>query len=119
MTPNPGTGRRLFQYALTAKGIFIAAFIALAIGVGAELAGPFIAKSMIDDHMLGIERPYYETASAEQAAEYKGHYYKRGDRFEPGETKGARCACCSPDAAFISSTSPWLPRKANEPLRTA
>ncbi|GIO29890.1 MULTISPECIES: ABC transporter ATP-binding protein [Paenibacillus] len=89
MTPKPATGRRLFQYALTAKGIFIAAFIALAIGVGAELAGPFIAKTMIDDHMLGIERPYYETTSADQAAEYKGHYYKRGDRFAPDEQKGA------------------------------
>ncbi|MEC0240422.1 ABC transporter ATP-binding protein [Paenibacillus dokdonensis] len=90
MTPNPRTGKRLFQYALTAKGIFIAAFIALAIGVGAELAGPFIAKSMIDDHMLGIERPYFETTSAEQAAEYNGHYYKRGDRFDADESKGSQ-----------------------------
>lgn len=90
MTPNPRTGKRLFQYALTAKGIFIAAFIALAIGVGAELAGPFIAKSMIDDHMLGIERPYFETTSAEQAAEYNGHYYKRGDRFDDDESKGSQ-----------------------------
>ncbi|MGN7356119.1 ABC transporter ATP-binding protein [Paenibacillus sp. SAF-054] len=90
MTPKPRTGKRLFQYALTAKGIFIAAFIALAIGVGAELAGPFIAKSMIDDHMLGIERPYFETTSAEQAAEYNGHYYKRGDRFDADESKGSQ-----------------------------
>ncbi|GIP27271.1 multidrug ABC transporter permease [Paenibacillus sp. J23TS9] len=90
MTPNPRTGKRLFQYALTAKGIFIAAFIALAIGVGAELAGPFIAKSMIDDHMLGIERPYFESTSAEQAAEYNGHYYKRGDRFDADESKGSQ-----------------------------
>ncbi|WP_339321258.1 ABC transporter ATP-binding protein [Paenibacillus sp. FSL W8-0194] len=106
MTPNPGTGRRLFQYALTAKGIFIAAFIALAIGVGAELAGPFIAKSMIDDHMLGIERPYYETASAEQAAEYKGHYYKRGDRFEPGETKGAEVRLLQSGRSFYFINQP-------------
>lgn len=106
MTPNPGTGRRLFQYALTAKGIFIAAFIALGIGVGAELAGPFIAKSMIDDHMLGIERPYYETASAEQAAEYKGHYYKRGDRFEPGETKGAEVRLLQSGRSFYFINQP-------------
>ncbi|MCJ8010708.1 ABC transporter ATP-binding protein/permease [Paenibacillus sp. KQZ6P-2] len=106
MTPNPRTAKRLFQYALTAKGIFIAAFIALAIGVGAELAGPFIAKSMIDDHMLGIERPYYETTSADQAAEYKGHYYKRGDRFEAGETKGAEIRLLQSGRSFYFINQP-------------
>ncbi|MBB3125980.1 ATP-binding cassette subfamily B protein [Paenibacillus rhizosphaerae] len=88
MNSKASVGKRLFQYALCAKGIFIAAIIALAIGVGAELAGPFIAKSMIDDHMLGIERPYFETTSSENAVSYNGHYYKRGDRFGEGEAKG-------------------------------
>ncbi|MEC0373456.1 ABC transporter ATP-binding protein [Paenibacillus chibensis] len=106
MTPNPRTGKRLFQYALTAKGIFIAAFIALAIGVGAELAGPFIAKSMIDDHMLGIERPYYETTTADQAAEYNGHYYKRGDRFEAGEAKGAEIRLLQSGRSFYFIDQP-------------
>lgn len=106
MTPNPRTGKRLFQYALTAKGIFIAAFIALAIGVGAELAGPFIAKSMIDDHMLGIERPYYETTTADQAAEYNGHYYKRGDRFEAGEAKGAEIRLLQTGRSFYFIDQP-------------
>ncbi|MET3847928.1 hypothetical protein ABIE48_001861 [Paenibacillus sp. OAE614] len=40
MNSKASVGKRLFQYALCAKGIFIAAIIALAIGVGAELAGP-------------------------------------------------------------------------------
>ncbi|MED5016999.1 ABC transporter ATP-binding protein [Paenibacillus chibensis] len=106
MTPNPRTGKRLFQYALTAKGIFIAAFIALAIGVGAELAGPFIAKSMIDDHMLGIERPYYETTSADQAAEYNGHYYKRGDRFDADESKGSQIQLLQSGRSFYFIDQP-------------
>ncbi|SMF82132.1 ATP-binding cassette, subfamily B [Paenibacillus uliginis N3/975] len=83
-----GIAKRLFRYALTAKGTFIAALIMLAIGVAAELAGPFIAKNMIDNHVLGIEKPYYETTSAEQAASYNGKYYKRGDRFKEGESQG-------------------------------
>lgn len=82
------TGKRLLEYALTAKKTFIAALLLLSIGVAAELAGPFIAKSMIDDHMLAIEKPYYVTTSSEAAAEYNNTYYKRGDRFEPGEAKG-------------------------------
>ena len=82
------TGRRLLEYALTAKKTFIAALLLLSIGVAAELAGPFIAKNMIDNHMLAIEKPYYVTTSPEEAAEYNNTYYKRGDRFEPGEAKG-------------------------------
>lgn len=83
-----GIAKRLFRYALTAKGTFITALILLAIGVAAELAGPFIAKTMIDEHILGIERPYYETTQAQGAASYNGTYYKREDRFQEGETRG-------------------------------
>lgn len=86
----PTTGRRLLQYALTAKKTFAAALILLAIGVAAELAGPFIAKNMIDNHLLAIEQPFYETGNAEdtRAAEYEGAFYKRGDRFDENESKG-------------------------------
>lgn len=83
-----GIAKRLFRYALTAKGTFITALILLAIGVAAELAGPFIAKTMIDEHILGIERPYYETTQAQGAASYNGTYYKREDRFQESETRG-------------------------------
>lgn len=83
-----GIAKRLFRYALTAKGTFIAALIMLTIGVAAELAGPFIAKNMIDNHILGIEKPYFETTSTEQSVSYNGKTYKRGDRFEEGETPG-------------------------------
>ncbi len=82
------TGKRLLQYALTAKKTFIAALLLLTIGVAADLAGPFIAKNMIDNHLLGIEQPYFQTASSEEAAEYNSNYYKRGDRFAEGEAKG-------------------------------
>ncbi|BCG59575.1 ABC transporter ATP-binding protein [Paenibacillus sp. URB8-2] len=82
------TGRRLLQYALHARTTFIAALLLLSIGVAAELAGPFIARSMIDNHMLAIEQPYYQTSSPDDAALYNNAYYKHGDRFNPGEEKG-------------------------------
>lgn len=82
------TGKRLLNYALKAKKTFIAALLLLSIGVAAELAGPFIAKNMIDNHMLAIEKPYYETASTEESAVYNNKLYKREDRFEPDESKG-------------------------------
>lgn len=113
MTPNDqtisnesGFARRLFRYALTAKGTFIAALIMLTIGVAAELAGPFIAKNMIDNHILGIEKPYYETSSKEQAVAYNGLYYKRDDRFEAGESKGREVRVLQSGRSFYFINEP-------------
>ncbi|ANS74090.1 multidrug ABC transporter permease [Paenibacillus yonginensis] len=83
------TGKALFKYALTAKRTFILALVMLAIGVAADLAGPFIARNMIDNHMLAIEKPFYETNTASsETVSYNGKLYKRGDRFAADETKG-------------------------------
>ncbi|EEK96336.1 ABC transporter [Bacillus cereus BDRD-ST24] len=70
------------------KGTIFAAMLMLFIFVIAELAGPFVAKTMIDDHIVGIEKPWYETEQSEDAVSYNGAFYKRSDRFEQGEKKG-------------------------------
>lgn len=101
-----GIAKRLFRYALTAKGTFITALILLAIGVAAELAGPFIAKTMIDEHILGIERPYYETTQAQGAASYNGTYYKREDRFQEGETRGQEVRLVQAGRSFYFINEP-------------
>ncbi|EDZ53780.1 multidrug ABC transporter permease [Bacillus thuringiensis] len=80
--------KRLFQYAMKVKGTIFAAMLMLFIFVIAELAGPFVAKTMIDDHIVGIEKPWYETVQSEDAVSYNGAFYKRSDRFEQGEKKG-------------------------------
>lgn len=82
-------GKRLFQYAMRVKGSILAAFAMLFLFVIAELAGPFVAKTMIDDHIVGIEKPWYETVQSEDAVLYNGTWYKRSDRFAKGEEKGA------------------------------
>ena len=46
----------------------------LFIFVIAELAGPFVAKTMIDDHIVGIEKPWYETEQSEDAVSYNGAF---------------------------------------------
>lgn len=82
-------GRRLWQYAMKYKVSFIVALLMLTISVAAELTAPFIAKAIIDQHILGIEQPYYETKTdSKYNVTYEGHTYKRVDRFEPGETRG-------------------------------
>ncbi|HDR4696816.1 ABC transporter ATP-binding protein [Bacillus cereus] len=80
--------KRLFQYAMKVNGTIFAAMLMLFIFVIAELAGPFVAKTMIDDHIVGIEKPWYETEQSEDAVSYNGAFYKRSDRFEQGEKKG-------------------------------
>ncbi|WP_018757945.1 ABC transporter ATP-binding protein [Paenibacillus terrigena] len=81
--------KKLYQYALIYKKSFILALLMLAVAVAAELTGPFIAKTMIDNHILGIERSWVEVnASSKDAVQYQGHYYKRSDHLESGDAKG-------------------------------
>ncbi|MCM3038146.1 ABC transporter ATP-binding protein/permease [Paenibacillus motobuensis] len=95
--------KSLFKYALTAKNTFILALIMLAIGVAADLAGPFIARSMIDDHMLAIERPFFETNNpgGSETVKFDGRYFKRGDRFSDGEAKGNEARLLQTGTSFI------------------
>ncbi|WP_340016685.1 ABC transporter ATP-binding protein [Paenibacillus sp. FSL K6-1318] len=100
------TGKRLLDYALKAKGTFIAALIMLTIGVAAELAGPFIAKSMIDNHLLAIEQPFYETTASDEAAVYNGKNYKREGLFEPDENKGSEVRVLQAGRSFYFVNEP-------------
>ncbi len=95
------TGKRLFRYALLYKKIIIVALIMLTVSVGAELAGPFIAKNMIDHHILGIEKTWVETtASSNDAVPYKGKYYKRESYIEQNEKSGKRIHILQVDHDF-------------------
>jgi ATP-binding cassette subfamily B protein len=83
------TGRRLFQYAAYFKKTILIALVLLAVGVSAELAGPFIAKQMIDRHILGIESAWYEVSSKDaKTVSYHDTLFKRADHFAYGEPRG-------------------------------
>ena len=47
------TGKRLFHYALFYKKLLIMGISLLTVAVAADLAGPLIAKKIIDDHIAG------------------------------------------------------------------
>lgn len=96
------TGKKLFQYALTAKKTFILALIMLAIGVGAELAGPFLARAMIDNHMLAIEKPYYEVKNWDaDTVSFEDRYFKRSDRVVAGEATGNEAHILQVGKSFV------------------
>ncbi|NIK79486.1 ATP-binding cassette subfamily B protein [Paenibacillus castaneae] len=76
------TGKRLFQYAMLYKKPILLALLLLLLAVSAELAGPFIAKRMIDQNILGIEKKWHEVdAEQDYAVLYKDKWYKREDHF--------------------------------------
>lgn len=81
---------RLIAYAVRFKRQLVLALLMLAVAVGTDLAGPLIAKRIIDVHISGIEKPWFETAAAGgNAVAYGGKLYKRDDRFAQGEIRGA------------------------------
>ncbi|WP_226656075.1 ABC transporter ATP-binding protein [Pseudalkalibacillus hwajinpoensis] len=85
---NRHVGKRLVKYALGFKKSIIIALLLLTVAVTAELSGPFIAKRMIDVHILGVEYPWYESEEGEDAVRYEGEWYKRSDHFKENEVKG-------------------------------
>ncbi|NOU97133.1 ATP-binding cassette domain-containing protein [Paenibacillus sp. LMG 31456] len=81
-------GKRLWQYALIYKKTILLALLMLAIAIGTELTGPFIAKRIIDVHIAGIEKPWYEVeAGSVDSVAYAGAYWMRVDRVPVNEQK--------------------------------
>lgn len=81
------TERRLVQYALQYKKGIIIGLLCLSIAVTLELAGPLIAKTVIDDHILGVEGYWQEVAEDNDryTISYDDQYFKRVDRLEAGD----------------------------------
>ncbi|PLS03025.1 ABC transporter ATP-binding protein [Neobacillus cucumis] len=95
------TGKRLTKYALTYKKIIITALLMLTISVVTDLAGPFIAKNIIDQHILGIEGTWYETNNSSRAVEYEGKFYKREKYISQSEKKGKPIRILQVGARFV------------------
>ena len=79
--------RRLTDFAKPFQKQIIGALLLLLLGTSAELAGPFLAKVMIDNHILGIQKPWYELqdrpqAATEAAVSINDKYYVREDFVE-------------------------------------
>ena len=78
------TEKRLFKYALLFKKGIIVGIICLMIATALELAGPLIAKRVIDHHILGIEGVWHEveTDIHEETVSYDNRLFVRDDRLE-------------------------------------
>ncbi|MCP3026820.1 ABC transporter ATP-binding protein [Halobacillus sp. A5] len=83
------TEKKLFQYAFTFKRNIIIGLVCLIIAVALELTGPFIAKHLIDKHIVGIETTWHEVEEESKwSVPYNDKLYVRDDRVtENAETK--------------------------------
>ncbi|MDF2837489.1 MAG: transporter related [Paenibacillus sp.] len=67
------------------KKPILLAMLLLVLAVCAELTGPLIAKRMIDQNILGIEKPWHEVQGKQSyAVRYQDKWYKREDRLSEG-----------------------------------
>lgn len=76
--------RRLFDYIMLFRGQVAGALTILILAMGAQLAGPLIARSIIDDHILAIEKDWIELRSSQlpegvQSVPFGGYNYIRSD----------------------------------------
>ncbi|SDD78694.1 ATP-binding cassette, subfamily B [Paenibacillus sp. UNCCL117] len=79
--------RRLLRYTLLYKYRITAALLVLCLAVGAELAGPYLMKTMIDRHIGSIALPWKHFGAAAGAGlpaevkriEFEGDVYVRSD----------------------------------------
>lgn len=82
-------GKRLFRYAMLYKKPILIALLLLILAVCAELTGPLIAKRMIDQNILGIEKKWHEVEGEQPyAVPYNNKWYIREDRISEDSAKG-------------------------------
>ncbi|KGX83414.1 ABC transporter ATP-binding protein [Pontibacillus marinus] len=114
----PSTEKRLLQYALSFKKTIIIGLICLTIAVALELTGPFIAKRLIDEHILGIESTWYQVQQNddEHTVAYNDGFYKRSDRIEPDDTTSSKATILQSGKSyyFIAEEVPTTGKKSFE-----
>ena len=77
----PSTEKRLFQYARTNGKVIIFALICLTLAIGLELVGPYIAKTVIDNHIVGVQAEWAQIDTEQDSVvSFQNNYYKRLDR---------------------------------------
>ena len=76
--------KRLLRYLFINKQTITFALIALIIAVALELTGPFIAKQVIDRHIVGVQTEWVAITSNDDndTIELDNRYLKRSDRLD-------------------------------------
>ncbi|WP_050614213.1 ABC transporter ATP-binding protein [Bacillus testis] len=102
------TGKRLIRYTLHYKKMIGLALALLTLAVIGDLAGPVVAKTIIDKHILGIQSYWYETTEGKDSVPYDGTFIKREAYFKPDEERGKKATIVQEglDFFYVEGTVP-------------
>ncbi len=73
------TIKKVFRYILPYKGLLTITISAMLVIQVLGLIAPLLVKSIMDDYLIGIERPWYQTNEVVDAAEYQGRYFQQDE----------------------------------------
>ena len=71
------TIKKLWRYIKKYKMLFISSIVLMLLVQFLALVQPLIVKSIMDDYLVGIENPWYETVETKNSVSYNGKYYSQ------------------------------------------
>ena len=73
------TIKKVWRYVIPYKGLLTLTIAAMFIVQLLGLAAPLLVKSIMDDYLIGIERPWYETTEVNRQVEYQGRFFQQDE----------------------------------------
>ena len=73
------TIKKVFRYILPYKGLLTLTISAMLVIQVLGLLAPLLIKSIMDDYLIGIERPWYQTNEVSDTVEYQGRYFQQDE----------------------------------------
>ncbi len=71
------TIQKVWRYIIPYKGLLTLTISAMLVVQLLGLVAPLIVKSIIDDYLVGIEKPWYETTETTDAVEYNSRFFQQ------------------------------------------
>ena len=71
------TMRKVWRYIAKYKKLLFISLTAMIIVQSLGLVAPLIVKSILDDYLVGIERPWYEVSQTDKQITYQGRYFSQ------------------------------------------
>lgn len=71
------TIKKVWRYVMPYQGLLTITLLAMLVVQVLGLASPLIIKSIMDDYLIGIERPWYETTETVDSVNYDNRYFQQ------------------------------------------
>lgn len=78
------TMKKVWRYVANYKKLLVITILAMLVVQFLGLVAPLIVKSILDDYLVGIEHPWYETTENNSQVEYLGSYYTQKEENNSG-----------------------------------